>query len=700
MSLDYATAKKTLSCPLYAADFDPQNNGFLLVGGGGGEGRSGVGNKITLLHAFKKQELSEVIEIDLSRDEDSVTSLAYAQSTDLWATAFAGINSSTKEQKEGNNQHLRSFLLDYPPKRKTGAGEGDAAQGEKPPEYAGKPKALGRVSYFTPTTTAKPETFQRVLRLSKKRKDNGPRMGAVATGLAPEGEIVMFAADTNSPSSNDIRGRINLGEKEEAADLDLAPIVEDDDASNFLFAYCTDYDVYTATRNFNYNRSEKCETQCIHSNPHPDVFAGSKARPKFRSLRFLTPFLLILQNFPNGKGAELLLMQTSGTILLRKRLHKKIKSGTALTVCSLPFTTPAPKSEPRVQHAIAVAGADTSITIITLDTPPSAPYPPAGKDLKFKQQELIKNSHPTSITSLAFSCHIPPTTPWVSTPAQYLKLASTSIANTVVVHTFPLFPYPPPPKTPHEDTKPASGYLLAPPPHRRETATETLFSLMMACLAIALSAFALQAFSEIRGVSPEVLGAKGWLSGSWHDALVSPNIYGSASPQEVFDNFVSRGGMRKAPVMAASSVSTVLQGSGSSVSSAAAGEASGGLKGGLRELVRSRDRGNDTADEGNDGNAIVVHHTSFDEKEDNNNNDSPTPSKGELSAALHPEELIQQRHKGARKWEDLASHEKEVWKRRLEEAGQWAVEEGETVLKGVFFSGLAGAVGAAVHAEL
>lgn len=40
------TAKITLSCPLFAADFDPRDNGRLLVGGGGGEGRSGVGNKI------------------------------------------------------------------------------------------------------------------------------------------------------------------------------------------------------------------------------------------------------------------------------------------------------------------------------------------------------------------------------------------------------------------------------------------------------------------------------------------------------------------------------------------------------------------------------------------------------------------------------------------------------------------------------
>ena len=40
------SAKLTLTYPLYCADFDSYNSNFLLVGGGGGEGRSGVGNKI------------------------------------------------------------------------------------------------------------------------------------------------------------------------------------------------------------------------------------------------------------------------------------------------------------------------------------------------------------------------------------------------------------------------------------------------------------------------------------------------------------------------------------------------------------------------------------------------------------------------------------------------------------------------------
>lgn len=38
--------KIKLTYPLYAADFDPEDDRYLLVGGGGGEGRSGVGNKI------------------------------------------------------------------------------------------------------------------------------------------------------------------------------------------------------------------------------------------------------------------------------------------------------------------------------------------------------------------------------------------------------------------------------------------------------------------------------------------------------------------------------------------------------------------------------------------------------------------------------------------------------------------------------
>jgi len=38
--------KITLPYPLFAADFDPYNRGYLVVGGGGGESKTGVPNQI------------------------------------------------------------------------------------------------------------------------------------------------------------------------------------------------------------------------------------------------------------------------------------------------------------------------------------------------------------------------------------------------------------------------------------------------------------------------------------------------------------------------------------------------------------------------------------------------------------------------------------------------------------------------------
>lgn len=46
MPQELASAKVTLSYPLYACDFDPKDATRLVVGGGGGAGKSGVGNKI------------------------------------------------------------------------------------------------------------------------------------------------------------------------------------------------------------------------------------------------------------------------------------------------------------------------------------------------------------------------------------------------------------------------------------------------------------------------------------------------------------------------------------------------------------------------------------------------------------------------------------------------------------------------------
>ena len=630
---------------------------------------TGSSSSQTLLNASKKNELSEFIDIDLSRDEDSVTSLAIAQSTESWATVFAGINSSSAEQQKGKNEHLRSFLLEYPQKRRTGAGESTA---EKKPatESTGVPpkgetKALGKVSLFKPSTAAKKETFQRVLRLSKKKKSNGPRLGAIATGLAPAGEIVLFKADTSRPGKDDIRGRIQLEDKEEAADVDIIELDNSDgqQSAKFRVAYCTDYEVYVTDVDYD-KKDNGAKTPPILSTPHPDTFASSKARPKFRCIRFLTPqVLLVLQNQPQGKGAELLLLEISGMITLRKKLHKKIKSATALSVSHLDAASPSEID----QHAIAVAGADTSITIFTVDRFTSSPK---GR-VKFRKHTFLPNVHPTSITSLAFSTFTQPTTIWKETPAQYLKLASTSIANTCVVHTLPLTPYPSPPKP---DTP--ARYLLAPPV--RSQISQNVFSTIVALLAIGIAAFFLQIFTEIRGGTPEYLGAKGWLSERVHGWIARPYMFEDGIPSIASQQISVASTAIETPLSKVSeAVETPLQ-----AASSAASQAQEKL--GLRDLVARRNIGSDTSDNANEGTDIIIRRALSEGGE--------TALSAELRDAS---ELVHGEHK-AKKWEELAHHEKETWKKRLLDAGEWTVEEGESVLKGVFFSGLAGAVGAAV----
>lgn len=46
MAPPFPRAQIEVDYPIYAVDFDPQDANRLVIGGGGGAGRSGVGNKI------------------------------------------------------------------------------------------------------------------------------------------------------------------------------------------------------------------------------------------------------------------------------------------------------------------------------------------------------------------------------------------------------------------------------------------------------------------------------------------------------------------------------------------------------------------------------------------------------------------------------------------------------------------------------
>ncbi len=589
------------------------------------------------------------MDIDLSRDEDSVTSLAVAagSTTDSSSSsniiAFAGINSSETDQKAGRNEHLRCFRLHHPPARPVGDPTDVPTQerAAAPSSYNGKTEALGRSSLFTSSSSIKKETYQRVLRLLRTTSENGPQMGAIATGLAPQGEIVVFDASKTPPRPSDVVQRINLGDGKEAADLDLIRASNEE----YRLAYCTDYDVHVVKLDLR-GPKQSSEPEFLHGTPHPDTFASTKARPKFRSLRFLTPTLiLLLQNKPDRQGAELLLLEIPkfailGMIVLRKRLPKSVKVATALSTALLPASSPSNSA----QHVIAVAGQDNSITILTIDHPSSPPY----GSLAFSLHATLPSVHPLQMTSLTFSTVNPPD-PSSPSPSQYLKLASTSVAKTVVVHTLPLT------LTPQSAPTPAGQRYVLRAPGRSEAAQITL-SLIVSALVIALGAFFLQAFTEIRGGTPEYLGAKGWLSERLHGYIARPYMFDDlpATIPHVPTHSVK------------TAVSKAIEFTEEKLS--------------LRHLLSQRKSrsGDQDNSEAPTTDVIVV---------------TPHGDGTALSVDVRDPATVVKDTITGKKWEEMEEAEREGWKRRLIEAGEWAVEEGENVLKGVFFSGLGGLVG-------
>jgi hypothetical protein len=146
--------------------------------------------------------------MNLSRDEDSVTSLAVApQTTDEGHSlvVLAGINSSVAEQKKNNNQHMRAFRFEAPQKVPVPATDKpesnkEAKEEKKEEMILGKATQLSKESLFRSKTGQSGDTYQRVFRLSPWRKQadasdksiQDTRVGAIATGLAPSGEIVLF----------------------------------------------------------------------------------------------------------------------------------------------------------------------------------------------------------------------------------------------------------------------------------------------------------------------------------------------------------------------------------------------------------------------------------------------------------------------------------------------------------------------------
>jgi len=652
-------AKKLLAYPIYAADFDPYGRGYLIIGGGGGEGRSGVPNQISVLDVSDRASIATVAEIELSREEDSVYSLASLATKD-GLIALAGINSSQASQNAGTNEHLRTFDVRYPPRKK------QKVDGEK--EALGEITLLGKRSLFKTSPGPKKETYQRLLRLSpvKKREGGIKRIGVIASGLAKDNEVIVFDATVSSPDPADIITKITLPTGSEAADLDVTRTAE----SDFTITYCDDYGIYEQTIEYDFAKKRAAlrpsGPRRIFQIPIADSSQGSKSRPKFRCLRFLdSENIIVLLNKPNRTGAELRvyhLYPTGPAAQVQQiDLPRRIKQAASLDVCTLDAD-----KNGDFQAVIAVAGQDISIEILTANYQSSA-----GMFSKLRSYNSFRNVHDQQMTKLCFSPFLSPQretdqssgdsekeAPAPSHPGpQYIKLASVSYGNTVVVDTFPLSPFKPVDKR--------SRYVLSHPTDQQfwRWAYILVFSVVVLVTGILIQSFYagnLETDGRPFGIIPESL--QNYLG---RPAVVAEHHAGLT---RVITSTVLRIVPDTTPNVA--TIETM------SPDLATIEIATPALN--LRDAISEHLSPDETDSQTK---VVVVRHGPGDEG---------------VVVDVHPDkQAYVAENLDAKHWDELEEHQRDALKEKLIEAGHWAEHEGEVVLKGVLWSTYAGFVGQA-----
>lgn len=627
--------------------------------------------------------------MNLSRDEDSVTSLVAApQAGDAEDSlvVLAGINSSVAEQKKNNNQHMRAFRFQTPRKvqasttdtKESGkeAQEASEKSGKKKDEvFPGTATPLSRASLFRSKDGKSGDTYQRVLRLSPWKKpadasdeSRDARVGAITTGLASSGEIVFFHA-AETPSDADVIGRIRLGSGEEAEDVDFASLENDPDQTKdargrFRVAYTNGVDVVVGEISSSTRSNAAPDVRTVYTIPLPSSGARA-ARPKFRALRFLSPtVLLLLQNAPERSGSELVLLRLptakhgQGQVLRRRKLSRSVKIGLGLDVCPL-GTNPAGQE----QTIIAASGSDNSISLWTLEYGPNKGYG------QIRPYTTLRDVHPFSMTKLCFSpFNAPPHPVTPEVGPQKVKLASVSMGNTVVVHTFPLLPFPASSRTPR--------YVLSLPGPAEFW--EGLYWAFLMLASFSLVTLALLAFAEIRGATPPFLGAINLVPENWRDTVAVEYVPPPPGKGSYFDTVLAGGRysevptaqVHEDPVVQLESLKEILDRVHS------AGAAPADLETASQQAL-----------------SVIVRC---------NKDDGTKPDKSVIIETLASQtgEQAPSGEERLRAWRELSVEDQAMWKERLAAAGRWTVDQGEAVLKGVFFGEACAQLGNLVREEL
>ncbi|KAH8653404.1 hypothetical protein BX600DRAFT_77663 [Xylariales sp. PMI_506] len=479
------SARITLPYPLYACDFDPHDANHLFVGGGGGPGRHGVGNTITLLDVSKPAEIENAGEIVLSANEDSVQSLAVGPRKDRTTTVFAGINGSAEDAKNGKNPHFRVFGVAQPAKSAKSSGV--------------KFTETARESLFAYRDA---DTYQRRIRLSQPL-EGASQLGVVATGLSKEPQIAVFDVPASGAARWKLRGRLDL--PDEAMDLDVVQTGPD----TYQLAYCDKHEIFTVQ----VSKSEVSEPRTIFTIPIEDDDPAS--RPAFKSLRYLSSgFLFAVVNKANRKGAVLhgyrLPSQENDKARLAvvKNLPTSVTQTTGLAIRNLSPTSSPTEKQGESQFVIAVSGQDASISLFTMDYKIVQNVDILTNLAPF---HTIKSDHSFGITGLTFSPFSPPKSSKSASDLS-IKLASVSAGNQALVHSIPLKKFSDKSAPPRKGGPPrVTRYVVAIP----SKGDSPLAIITVTALAVLMMALIGQIFMEAKGINPPLLGTNRYLPASW-----------------------------------------------------------------------------------------------------------------------------------------------------------------------------------------
>ncbi|KAL5612750.1 hypothetical protein BROUX41_004165 [Berkeleyomyces rouxiae] len=644
-----------LSYPLYACEFDPHDPTTLIVGGGGGAGRSGVSNKITILNHENQSILTPASDIDLSRDEDSVTCLAVGDRRDGNLLVYAGINSSATDFKRGKNDHFRVFGVSLESKEK------------------GPSIELVNKSGLFPASHH--EKYQRLVRLAAPGATS--QLTAVASGLGKDFQIALAELTHAGSVAPKLRRMVEL--QSEANDIDVLRTGASDEHQ---LVYCTDNEVYTLDFTPGQKKDDFEEPAIVFEIASDD---RTGLKPTIRCLRYLSPtFVLMLVNQPKRSGVTLSVIRLpskkgeKGRLAATVRLPRRVVQATALAVRQVGMS-PAPGAKlGQAQFAIAVAGHDSSISLFTLEHQ-SVQSVELVWDLLLVH--TISEAHPLQITGLAFA---PFTTPKNTEGPANLALASISMGNTVSVHSLPLRRVVDKKAAASKDKQSPADVRYALALKGSKNAGKTVMILLT--VIVLVMAVAGQVLLESIGESRDIFGVGKYVGNPFQVrssvAPLSPVATSQTAMRITSTAFTAAAAAAPTEMASAEIVSEFLANIQAAdvdgpiflrehpVEAEAAGAAPGSGPSPNGEQQKQQDDATGSTSGGGAG------------------ADSEAANR---IAAVPAEET----HEG-KVWEDVSDEQKELWKTRLKDAGHWAEHMGEAVFKGILFGELAGVVRAAV----